>query len=82
MDLNGAKNQKDGADMDKKEIEKIVNGLVETDSLCNYCKYEDGCPGGVTCYGCGPSYPPCADYGEYEYFDIDRYLEDQESEDK
>lgn len=40
------------------------------DEFCNYCKYSDECHG-ITCYGNGPVYPPCADEEWYVLVDLE-----------
>ena len=63
----------------KQIVQKITDELGE-DEVCKYCIYEDGCAGGVTNYGSGPIYPPCADSPPEDWFDIDAYEEDKKEE--
>ena len=61
-------------------VKKIIQDLIEEDRECDYCKYESWCPRGVTNYGDGPNFPPCADLEVEDWFDFDSYLEDMEEE--
>lgn len=65
--------------MKDSELEKLIETL-DSDTICDYCKYEDGCPRGVACYGGDPSYPYCTDNDINTYFDHESYLEDHEEE--
>ena len=65
--------------MNEAEVMELTKDL-DDDTICKYCKYEDGCPRGASCNGGEPDFPFCADNGISTYFDYESYLEDQESE--
>jgi len=60
------------------KIKKKLDEIVENDECCDYCKYNCSCSHGVTNYGAGPCYPPCADKDYKDLVDWDMLEEEEE----
>lgn len=64
--------------------EKLEKWLSEHDGneRCKYCRYDDGCPHGIACYGGSPIEPACCYYDIKDYLDTEAILKDLEEENK
>lgn len=67
------------------KVEKFILDLTnetagddDNEELCKYCRYESDCPRGVSRYGDGPVYPPCAECEPIAYIDYAKVLDEIE----